>query len=141
MLTAYDATASTKVASRYGLGAVLLQMSNGVWKSVAYASRSMTETDRCYPEIEKEGLAVTWACERFSDYNLGLSFQTDTDDKPLVPLLVVDGQTVANSCRTSKKEFKVLNKEVQSSQYKIQGKTKDRLLSICFSKTRWFFPQ
>ena len=30
---------------------------------------------------------VTWACERFSDYLIGISFHIQTDHKPLVPLL------------------------------------------------------
>ncbi len=31
--------------------------------------------------------AVTWACDRFSDYLMGLVFHVETDHKPLVPLL------------------------------------------------------
>ena len=34
-----------------------------MWKPVSYASRSMSETERRYAQIEKEALAVTWACE------------------------------------------------------------------------------
>ena len=54
---------------------------------MAYASRSMNETERCYAQIKKEALAVTWACDKFSDYILGRSFQIETDHKPLHPLL------------------------------------------------------
>ena len=54
-------------------------------KLVAYVSRSMT-TEQRYAQIEKEALALTWACECFSDYLTGLKFHIHTDHKPLVPL-------------------------------------------------------
>ena len=40
-----------------------------------------------YAQIEKEALATTWACERFSDYILGKQITIETHHKPLVPLL------------------------------------------------------
>ena len=75
-------------ASSYGLGAVLLQkQSAGDIRPVAYISRSMSPTEQRYAQIEKEALALTWACERFADYLIGISFHIQTDHKPLVPLL------------------------------------------------------
>ena len=41
------------------------------WKPVAYASCSMSETERRYTQIEKEALATTWACDKFAPYILG----------------------------------------------------------------------
>ena len=82
-------TARVKVtagASSHGLGAVLTQLNRGEWRPVAFASRSMTETERRYAQIE-EALAVTWACETFCDYILGRNFDIETNHKPLVPLL------------------------------------------------------
>ena len=54
---------------------------------MAYASRSMSETERRYAQIEKEALAVTWACKKFANFVLGCHFEIETDHKPLVPLL------------------------------------------------------
>ena len=37
--------------------------------------------------MQKEALAVTCSCEKFSDYILGTKFEIKNDHKPLVPLL------------------------------------------------------
>ena len=72
----------------YGLGAVLTQrQADSCWRLVAYASRAMTETEHMYAQVEKEALAVTWACEKFADYIIGKKFKLKTDHKPLIPLL------------------------------------------------------
>ena len=82
MLALYDPAARSKVsadASSFGLGAVLLQESNaGERRLVAYASRSFSETERCYAQIEKEVLVVTRSCAKFSDYILGSRFEIET---------------------------------------------------------------
>ena len=64
-----------------------MQQNEQTWRPVTYASRSMSETEKRYAQIEKEALAVTWACERFATYILGMKFHIETDHKPLVPLL------------------------------------------------------
>lgn len=90
VLALYDPNLETVLsadASSFGLGAVLLQRQpSGVLKPVAFISRSMTPTEQRYAQIEKEALAFTWACERLSDYLIGLPFHIHTDHKPLVPL-------------------------------------------------------
>ena len=70
------------------LGAVLTQIQlDGTCKPVEYASLALTSTEECYAQVEKESLAVTWACECFSYYLIGKSFHIQTDHKPLVSLL------------------------------------------------------
>ena len=91
VLSLYDPSLKTKVtadSSSYGLGAVLTQqLPDGRWGPVAYVSRSLTPTERRYAQIEKEALALTWACTRFRDYLTGITFTLETDHKPLISLL------------------------------------------------------
>ena len=91
VLALYDPNLETVLsadASSHGLGAVLLQRQkkSGELQPVAYISRAMTKCEERYAQIEKEALAFTWACERLSDYLMGLQFHIQTDHKPLVPL-------------------------------------------------------
>ena len=86
----YDPNKETKVsgdASSFCLEGVLPQkQEDKTWRPVVFASRALTPVECKYAQIEKEALALTWACERFSDYTVGKSIVAD--NKPLVPLLI-----------------------------------------------------
>ena len=90
VLAIYNPKADTIVAadaSPVGLGAVLTQkQQNNQWLPIAYTSRALTPTESRYAQIEKEALAITYACERFQEYLIGKSFHIHTDHKPLVPI-------------------------------------------------------
>ena len=90
MLALYNPNADTlgsADASSFGLGAVLTQkQDNDEWLPITYVSRALTPTERRYAQIEKEALAITYACERFQEYIIGKSFHINTDHKRLVPI-------------------------------------------------------
>lgn len=46
---------------------------------IACASKSLTPTEKRYPQTHKEALAVVWGVERFSSYLLSRSFTIRTD--------------------------------------------------------------
>ena len=66
-------------ASLHGLGACLIQDN----RPIAFASKSLTGAESRYANIERELLAIVFACQRFSTYLLGRSFVAETDHKPL----------------------------------------------------------
>ena len=71
-------------ACKSGLGAVLVQDGS----PIAYASRSLTETERRYAQIEKELLAVTFGCERFHQYIYAKKVLVETDHRPLISIIL-----------------------------------------------------
>ena len=91
VLRFYDPKKKTKIsadASQTGLGAVLLQQDEGsdLWGPVAYASKAMQDSETRYAQIEKECLALTYACERFHQFIYGMKFKAETDHKPLIAI-------------------------------------------------------
>ena len=70
-------------ACKSGLGAVLVQGGS----PIAYASRSLTETECNYAQIEKELLAVTFGCERFYQYIYAKKVLVETDHRPLISII------------------------------------------------------
>ena len=86
VLAYYEPKLPTRVttdASKAGLGAVLEQNYEGEWKPVAFASRAMTQCEQHYAQIEKETLAIVFACERFHEYTYGKRVIVRSDHKPL----------------------------------------------------------
>ena len=77
----------------FSLGAVIEQYQPAddgkwYWKPIEFASRTLRPNEQSYAQIEKECLGMTWSCERFHKYLMGLeTFKLITDHKPLIPIL------------------------------------------------------
>ena len=77
-------------ASGLGLGAVLYQKQDDqTCRVIAFASRTLTKTERKYPAHKLEFLALKWAVtDRFHEYLYGNSkFEVYTDNNPLTYIL------------------------------------------------------
>ena len=86
VLSYYDPKIELEIqchASKKGLGAALLQ--NG--KPIAYASRTLTDTEQRYAQIEKEMLAIVFSLEKFNQYTYGRHVKIQSDHKPLESIL------------------------------------------------------
>ena len=70
-------------ASLRGLGACVIQKHNGEDQPIAFASKSLTDVETRYANIERELLAIVFACQCFSTYLLGRSFVAESNHKPL----------------------------------------------------------
>ena len=71
-------------ASMKGLGAAIIQ-DNAV---IAYASRSLTQAEERYAQIEKEALAVVFGCTKFHKLIYGMPDLTiESDHKPLETIM------------------------------------------------------
>lgn len=77
----------TTDASNVALGAILSQGPIGSDKPIAYASRTLNDSEINYSTIEKELLAIVWATKYFRPYLFGREFKIITDHKPLIWLM------------------------------------------------------
>lgn len=87
VLALFDPNKPTMVqkdASSAGLGCVLMQEG----RPIAFASRTLSKSEVKYAQIEKELLAITFACDRFN-------FTVESDHKPLESLMKRDIDDVA----------------------------------------------
>ncbi len=68
MLAHYDPERPILVsadASSYGVGAVLSHtMEDGIEKPISYASRTLTQAEKKYSQLEKEPLAIIFAVKK-----------------------------------------------------------------------------
>lgn len=80
---------STEV-SLDGIGAVLSQMQDGETRArpIAFASKSLSQSQKNYPAHQLEFVALKWSvCDKFSHWLKGHKFTVQTDNKTLTHIL------------------------------------------------------
>ncbi|XP_043224537.1 uncharacterized protein LOC122382800 isoform X2 [Amphibalanus amphitrite] len=96
-LAHYDVDRPLKMycdASSSGVGACLVhQFPDGVERPVAYASRTLSEAEQKYAQIEREGLGIIFGVKRFHQYICGRHFTLVTDHRPLCRIFSPSAET------------------------------------------------
>ncbi|UYV73340.1 K02A2.6-like [Cordylochernes scorpioides] len=91
ILIAYDLKLPIRLScdsSSYGLGAVLSQIDvDRNERPIYFISRTLSQAEKNYSQIDKECLSIIWALKKFNNYLFGRIFELITDNKPLHHIL------------------------------------------------------
>lgn len=91
VLTHYDVNLPIHMAgdaSQYGVGAVISHtMPDGSERPIAFASRTLSPSEKQYSQVEKEALALIFGVKKFHQFLYGRRFTLVTDHKPLTAIL------------------------------------------------------
>jgi hypothetical protein len=134
-LAHFDAKCDTLLytdASPVGLGAILVQLHKGEPKVISYGSRALSEVEQRYMQIEKEALAVVWACERFHHYLFGCRFKIISDCEPLESIL--GKKDKRSSLRIERWQLRLQSYDFQIAHVKSADNIADSLSRLLISK-------
>lgn len=111
LLVPFDERKEIKIqcdASQNGLGCCLLQDN----KPIAFASRSLTDSEKHYSQIEKEFLSILFSCRKFSFFTYGRTITVVNDHKPLLGIMKKEIHKIPSS-KLQKIRLKLLNFDIR----------------------------
>ena len=74
-------------ASAYGIGAVISHIfPDGTKRPIAFASRTLSNSEKRYAQLEKEALSLIFGVQKFHSYLYGRAFTLYRDHKPLITI-------------------------------------------------------
>lgn len=76
-----------KISAQFELGGVISQKYYDCWQPVALASKSLSDTETRYAQIEQEILEILLEYEWLNQYNYGQKAALETDHKPSTAFL------------------------------------------------------
>jgi len=101
VLTHYDSRLPLVLdcdASSFGIGAALSHiMPDGSQRPIAFASKTLTPTEKLYSQIEREAYSIIFGVKKFHRYIFGRKFELVTDHKPLVMVMGPKGHIASVS--------------------------------------------
>lgn len=95
-------------ASQNGLGCCLLQDN----KPISFASRSLSDNEKNYAQIEKEFLSILFACSKFKYFVYGRPITVVNDHKPLLGIINKEIHKIPSS-KLQKIRLKLLNFDIR----------------------------
>lgn len=110
ILVPFDETKNIQVqtdASKHGLGCCILQ--DG--QPIAFASRTLSDAEQRYSQIEKEFLSILFACKKFKFYTYGRKIRVVNNHKPLTSIIKKEIHKIA-SARLQNMRIKLWNFDI-----------------------------
>lgn len=106
---------------------------DGASRPIAYASRTLSDVERCYRQTEREALEVVWGCERFYLYLYSAEFNLYTDHKPLEIIYGPKAKPPARIERWGLRDFDCINIALKLSMNQGQKNPADVLYQLPLS--------